>query len=126
MTKIRKIVASFIGIFLIGSSTNTTNATAPKNKVESKIQNIFKALYSKKIQSEQSKRIFEYLEENHKLNSIEAGKKTESEEGEMNVGNWDTWSNWNNWDTWSNWNNWDTWSNWNNWDTWSNWSNYQA
>ncbi len=124
MTKIKKVVASFIGIFLIGSSTNAANVATPKNKVESKINNIIKALHAKKIQNEQSKRMFEYLEKNHKLNAIEMNKPPAPEEGEMNSGNWDNWNNWSNWDTWNNWSNWDTWNNWSNWDTWNNWSNY--
>ena len=124
MTKIRKIVTSFVGIFLIGSTTTASNAAAPKSKLESKIQNIIKALHAKKIQSEQSKRIFEYLEKNHNLTSIEASKST-LQDDELNVGNWDTWNTWSNWDTWNTWSNWDTWNTWSNWNTWNTWSNYQ-
>jgi hypothetical protein len=124
MSKLRKIIATFMGGLLMGSSAATaTNAASSKKPVEAKIQKIMKALHARKIQGIQSKTLFEYLGKNHDLNFIEPEKPATGNE-EMNVGNWDTWSNWNNWDTWSNWNNWDTWSNWNNWDTWSNWSNY--
>jgi len=126
MTKIKKVVASFIGIFLIGSATNPTHAATGRNRVESRIHNIIRALHAKKIQHEQSKRMFEYLEKHHQMNSIEPGKTPEpGQEEEKNTGNWDNWNNWSNWDTWNNWSNWDTWNNWSNWDTWNNWSNYQ-
>ena len=123
MSKLRKIVATFLGGLLMGSSAPAMNNVSAKKPMESKIQKIKKALHAKKIQGIQSKMIIEYLEKNHNLNSIETGKPG-ANNGEMNVGNWDTWSTWGNWDTWSTWGNWDTWSTWGNWDTWSNWSNY--
>jgi hypothetical protein len=110
MPKLRKIVATFIGGLLMGSSASAaTNNSSVKNPIEAKIQKIMKALHAKKIQGIQSKTMLEYLEKNHKLNSIEIGKPASGEE-EMNVGNWDTWNNWSNWDTWNNWSNWDTWN----------------
>jgi hypothetical protein len=113
MTKIRKIIAGFVGSMLIGSASSAANSTPSRGKAELKIHNIIKALHSKKVQSEQSKRIFEYLEKNHHFNSIDLPKTT-NEESEMNSGNWDNWNNWSNWDTWNNWSNWDTWNNWSN------------
>jgi hypothetical protein len=120
MLKIKKIIATFIGSFLIGSSSKAITTISPANPVEAKIHNIIKALQDKNIQGEKSKMFFEYLEKNHNLNSIEIGKPKNNNE-DPNTGNWD---NWNNWNTWNNWSNWDTWNNWNNWNTWSNWSNY--
>jgi hypothetical protein len=123
MSKLRKIVATFIGGLLMGSSASATaNTVSSKKPVEAKIQKIMKALHAKKIQGIQSKTLIEYLEKNHNLNSIETGKPGDSEE--MNVGNWDTWNTWSNWDTWNTWSNWDTWNTWSNWDTWNTWSNY--
>ena len=96
MSKLRKIVATFIGGLLMGSSASAaTNTISSKKPVEAKIQKIMKALHSKKIQGIQSKMIFEYLEKNHNLNSIEPGKPAGDNE-EMNVGNWDTWNTWSN------------------------------
>ena len=124
MSKLRKIVATFIGGLLMGSSASAaTNAASSKKPVEAKIQRIMKALHSKKIQGIQSKTLFEYLDKNHNLSSIEPGKPAADNE-EMNVGNWDTWNTWSNWDTWNTWSNWDTWNTWSNWDTWNTWSNY--
>jgi hypothetical protein len=123
MSKLRKIIATLVGGLLMGSSASAINNASVKKPMESKIQKIKKALHSKKITGIQSKMIIEYLEKNHSLNSINP-EKPAIENGEMNVGNWDTWSTWGNWDTWSTWGNWDTWSTWGNWDTWSNWSNY--
>jgi hypothetical protein len=123
MSKFKRIITTFLGGLLMGSSASAMNSAPAKKPLETKIQKIMKALHSKKIQGVQSKIIIEYLEKNHNLNSIESVKPEATEE-DMNIGNWDTWSNWNTWDTWSNWNTWDTWSNWNTWNTWSNWSNY--
>ncbi|HVZ96126.1 MAG TPA: hypothetical protein VG847_04575 [Chitinophagaceae bacterium] len=111
MTKIRKIIAGFVGSMLIGSASSAANSTPTKGKVESKIHNIIRALHAKKIQTEQSKRIFEYLEKNYPVNSPDLSG-TNKEAPQINSGNWD---NWNNWSTWENWNNWSTWENWNNW-----------
>jgi hypothetical protein len=124
MIKLRKIVATFFGSFLIGSSASAMKII--RNPVESRIEAIMKALNDKKIQGEKSKMIFEYLELNHKLSSIEI-EKNEAHEGELNAGNWDswdTWNTWNTWDTWNTWNTWDTWNTWSTWDTWSTWSTW--
>lgn len=123
MSKLRKIIATFMGGLLMGSSASAINSASSKKPMEAKIQKIMKALHSKKIQSVQSKIMIEYLEKNHKLNSIEQEKPVADAE-EMNVGNWDTWNTWSNWDTWNTWSNWDTWNTWSNWDTWNTWSNY--
>jgi hypothetical protein len=124
MSKLRKIVATFMGGLLMGSSASATNISSAKKPIEVKIQKIMKALHAKKMQGIQSKTLIEYLDKNHNLNSIDAEKSKADENEEMNVGNWDTWNNWSNWDTWNNWSNWDTWNNWSNWDTWNTWSNY--
>ncbi len=124
MSKLRKIVATFMGGLLMGSSASATNVASAKKPIEAKIQKIMKALHSKKMQGIQSKTLIEYMDKNHNLNSIDAEKSKANENEEMNVGNWDTWNNWSNWDTWNNWSNWDTWNNWSNWDTWNTWSNY--
>ena len=123
MTKVRKILATILGGLLIGSASSAMNSGSVKKPVGAKIQKIMKALQTRKLNGVQSKTLIDYLDKHHDLQKIEDSKSA-ADNAEMNVGNWDTWSNWNNWDTWSNWNNWDTWSNWNNWDTWSNWSNY--
>jgi hypothetical protein len=123
MTKFRKIIASFIGGLVMGSSASAMNDAPAKKPVEAKIQQIMKAIYAKNIHGIQSKTLFEYLEKNHNL-SLTQETKAEVTDPEINTGNWDTWSTWSNWDTWSTWGNWDTWSTWGNWDTWSNWSNY--
>ncbi len=123
MSKLKKLFATLISGLLIGSSPAAamTNVS-PKKPVEAKIHKIIKALQAKNIQGMQSKAIFEYLEKNHNLNSIEIGKPA-SEDEQMNTGNWDTWNTWSNWDTWNTWSNWDTWNTWSNWDTWNTWSN---
>ena len=72
MLKLRKIVATFFGSFLIGSSASAMKIV--KNPLEARIHGIMKALNDKKIQGEKSKMIFEYLELNHKLSSIEKEK----------------------------------------------------
>ncbi len=124
MSKLRKIVATFMGGLLMGSSASATNIASAKKPVEAKIQKIMKALHSKKIQGIQSKILIEYLDKNHNLNSIDPEKSGANTTEEMNVGNWDTWNTWSNWDTWNTWSNWDTWNTWSNWDTWNTWSNY--
>ncbi len=98
MTKIRKIIAGFVGSMLIGSVSSAASSTLQKSKVESKIHNVIKALHARKVQGEQSKRTFEYLEKNHNLRSIDF-PQTNTDQSEMNSGNW---KNWSNWDTWSN------------------------
>ena len=113
MSKLRKIVATFVGGLLMGSSASAMNSVSSKKPMEAKIQKIMKALHAKKIQGIQSKTLFEYLDKNHNLNSIEPGKPAADNE-EMNVGNWDTWNTWSNWDTWNTWSNWDTWNTWSN------------
>lgn len=106
----------------MGSSASPMNSVSSKKPVETKIQKIMKALHSKKINGVQSKIMIEYFEKNHKLSSIEPGKKDANDE-EMNVGNWDTWNTWSTWDTWNTWSTWDTWNTWSTWDTWNTWSN---
>jgi hypothetical protein len=104
MSKFKRIITTFLGGLLMGSSASAMNSAPAKKPLETKIQKIMKALHSKKIQGVQSKIIIEYLEKNHNLNSIESVKPEATEE-DMNIGNWDTWSNWNTWNTWSNWSN---------------------
>jgi hypothetical protein len=123
MSKLKKIFATFLGGLLMGSSASAMNTISSEKPVESKIQKIKKALQAKKIQGIQSKSIIEYLERNHKLNSIDI-EKPAAENEEMNVGNWDTWNTWSTWDTWNTWSTWDTWNTWSTWDTWNTWSNY--
>ena len=123
MTKLRKFIATFIGGLLIGSSTSAMNSVSAKKPVEAKIQKIMKALHAKKIHGIQSKTLFEYLDKNHNLKSIELGMPAANDE-EMNIGNWDTWNTWSTWDTWNTWSTWDTWNTWSTWDTWNTWSNY--